>query len=118
MAERERKDLHARTEKLDLELAICDGFGLSNQLIQTLFGHCAVALFVNVNAVSRAWRLSIDAHAKSHGRSWRCWDEMKIAGVKTVRDASIGLVQYGGFLLHRPIGRQPPFFRRNRAGSS
>src|SRR5262249_19530634 len=92
-AERECKNLHARTEKLDLELTIGDGFWLSDQLVHTLFGHYAAALFVDVNPVSRAWRLPIDPYAKSHGRSWRCraHDEMKIAGVKTVRDASIGL---------------------------
>src|SRR5712675_1443653 len=109
-AKRERKNLHARIEKLDLELAIGDGFRLSDQLVQTLFGHRALALFVNVNSVSRAWRLSIDQHAKSHRRSWRCraqccrprccrtHDEMKIAGVKTIRDTSIGLVQRSGIL--------------------
>jgi hypothetical protein len=106
-AERERKSFHARIEKLDLELSIGDGLGLSDQLVQPLFGNCAVALLVNVNSVSRAWRLSIDQHAKSHGRSWHRWahDEMKIAGVKAVRDASTGLVQYGGILLHSPIAR-------------
>ena len=62
-AERERKSLHARTEKLDPELAIDDGSQLSDQLVQTLFGHCSIALFVNVNSMSRAWRLSIDQHA-------------------------------------------------------
>ena len=74
------------------------GFGLSDQLVQTLFGHRAVALLVDVDAVSRARRLSIDQHAKSHGRSWRrrAHDEMKIAGVKAVRDAAVGLVQHGG----------------------
>src|SRR5215510_13601558 len=94
-AERERKSLHARTQKLDLELSIGDGFRLSDQLVQTLFGHRAVALLVNVCSVGRARRLSVDQHAKFHGRSWRCrtHDEMKIAGVKAVRDASIGFVQ-------------------------
>jgi hypothetical protein len=37
-AERERKSLHARIEKLDLELSISDGLRLSDQLIQPLFG--------------------------------------------------------------------------------
>ena len=117
-AERERKSLHARTEKLDLELSIGDGLRLPDQLVQTLFGHCAVALLVNVNSVRRAWRLSIDQHAKSHGRSWRrrAHDEMKIAGVKAVRDASIGLVQHGGFLLHRPIAGQRPFIQAQPRG--
>ena len=56
-AEGERKSLHARIEKLDLELSIGDGLRLSDQLIQPLFGHRAVALLVDVDAVSRARRL-------------------------------------------------------------
>ena len=97
-AERERKSLHARIEKLDLELSISDGLRLPDQLIQPLFGHRAVALFVDVDAVSSARRLSIDADAKAHGSSSRrrAHDEMKIAGVKAVRDPSVGLVQHGG----------------------
>jgi hypothetical protein len=65
-AERERKDLHAGIEKLDLDLSIGDGLRLSDQLIEALLGNCAVALVVNVNSVSGARRLSIDEHAKSH----------------------------------------------------
>jgi hypothetical protein len=42
-AEGERKSLHARTEKLDFELSIDDGFRLSDQLVETLFGQCTVA---------------------------------------------------------------------------
>ncbi len=118
LAERERKNLHAWTEKLDLELVIGDGFRLSDQLVQTLFGHHAVALFVNVNSVSRAWRPSIDQHAKSHGSAWGrgAHDKMKIAGVKTVRDASIGLVQHGGLVLHRPIPRKRPIVQAQLRG--
>jgi len=73
ISERERKSLHARTEKLDLELSIGDGFRLPDQLVETLFGTVPFPLLVNVDSVSRAWRLSIDQHAKSHGRSWRRW---------------------------------------------
>ena len=92
-AERERKSLHARIEKLDLELSISDGLRLSDQLIQPLFGHRTVALVVNVNSVSSARRLSIDEHAKSNGSSSHCrsHDEMKIAGVKAVRDPPLAL---------------------------
>src|SRR5207237_5238938 len=64
-AERERESLHARIEKLDLELSISNGLGLPDQLIQPLFCKRAVALVVNVNSMSSARRLSIDAHAKS-----------------------------------------------------
>ena len=65
-AEGERKSLYARTEKLDLELSICDGLCLSYQLVQPLFGHCTVALLVNVDSMRRTWLLSIDHHAKSY----------------------------------------------------
>src|SRR5713226_6437907 len=100
-AECEHKRLHARIEKHDLELPISDRLRLSDQLIQPLFGNRAVALVVNVNSVSSAGRLSIDEHAKSYGSSshGRPHDEMKIAGVKAVRDPSVGLVQDNGWVL-------------------
>src|SRR5438309_11133828 len=68
--------------------------------------------------MSRARRLSVDQLAKSYGCFWRRWahDEMKIAGVKAVRDASTGLVQYGGILLHCPIARQRPFIQAQPRG--
>ena len=37
--EGESISLHARIEKFDLELSISDGLGLSDQLVQPLFGH-------------------------------------------------------------------------------
>src|SRR5580658_3140900 len=90
-AERERESLQPRIEKLDFELTVGDRLLLPDQLIQPLLGHRAVALFVDVNAVSRARLSSIDQNAKFYGRSRRrrAHDEMKIAGVKTVGDASI-----------------------------
>src|SRR5215212_7995072 len=99
-AERERKSLHARIEKLDLEASISNGLRLSDQLIQPLFGNRAVALVVNVNSVSSARRLSVDEHAKPHRGSSRCRShhEMKVAGVEAVRDPPVGLVQHGGLL--------------------
>ncbi len=42
-AEGEHKGLYARSEKLDLEQAISNGFGLPDQLIQSLFGKQAQA---------------------------------------------------------------------------
>src|SRR5262249_60585788 len=85
-AERERKRLHARIEKLDLELPISNGLGLADQLIQPLLGRRAVALLINVTSVSSTRRLSIEEHAKAHGRSSRCraHHQMQIAGVKAV----------------------------------
>src|SRR5437870_2641559 len=109
-AERERKSLHARIEELDLELSVSDGVRLSDQLIEPLFANRAVALVVDVDSVSSAWRLSIDEHAKSHGSSSyrRSHDEMKVAGVKTVRDPPAGLVQHDSVFLHRPVTGKGP----------
>src|SRR5262245_61397618 len=70
-AECERKSLHTRIEKLNLELPVSDGLRLSDQLIQPLFGNLAGALIVNVNSVSGARRLSVNERAKSHGTASR-----------------------------------------------
>src|SRR5262249_59182164 len=90
LAERERKDLDARTGKLDLDLAIDDGFGLPDQLVQALLRHRAVALLVDIGAVRRAGRLPVDQNAKSHRRArcGRAHDEMEIAGVGKIHDTS------------------------------
>ena len=85
------------------------------------YSRCSVTVplpcVVDVSSVGRARRLSIDQHAKSHGgsRRRRAHDEMKIAGVKAVRDAAIGLVQRGGIPLHRPIAGQRPIVQAQAA---
>ena len=93
---------------------------MPDQLIQPLFGNRAVALVVDVDSVRSARRLSIDEHAKSHGGSSRCrsHDEMKIAGVKAVRDPPVGLVQHSGLFLHRPIARKGPLIESQPRGGS
>ena len=58
-AKRERKSLHACIEKLDLEQSISDGLRLSNQLIEPLFAHRAVALVVNVKSARRSLALPV-----------------------------------------------------------
>src|SRR5690349_831503 len=70
LAKRERIGLDAWIEKLDLEQSISDRLRLSDQLVQPLFIHSAVALVVNVDAMRCARRLSINAQAKSHRRAW------------------------------------------------
>ena len=109
-AECEAKSLHARIKKLDFKLTIGNWTGLPDQLVQTLFGHRADALFVNVKSVRRAWRLSIDQHTKFYGRSWRrgTHDEMKVPRMKAVCDATVGLVQFDGVALYRPVAGQRP----------
>ena len=65
-AEGEHEDLHARIEKLDLELAVGDGSRLSNQLIHPGLGDGPVALLVHIDAVRGTGRLSVDEHPEAH----------------------------------------------------
>jgi hypothetical protein len=118
-AERERKHLHARIEKHDLELPIGDGLRLPDQLIEPLCRHRAIAVVVDIQSVRRAGRLAIEEHAKAHGSAPRGQphDEMQITGVKTVRDAPMGLVQHRGLWLDRPLpGKRPMIAPQPRGG--
>jgi hypothetical protein len=84
----EREGLDAGTGELDLERSIDDGPGLTNQLIQPLFGDLAGAGAVDVGAVGDPRRLSINRHAKRHRGSGpgRSHDQMKVARMKAVAD--------------------------------
>src|SRR6266568_8666958 len=110
LAEGEHKRLHARIEKLDLEKAISYVPRLSDQLIQPLVAHHPVALPVNINAGSLAWRPSIEEHTKVHGGSsrHRSYDQMQITRVKAVRDAPVGLIECCSFSAHRPLSCKRP----------
>jgi hypothetical protein len=103
--ERERVGRHAWIEKLDFELPIGDGLRLSDQLVQPLLDNHATALVVNIGPMSRARRLSVNAHPESHPGPSRCrsHDKMKIAGVKTIHNPPVGLVQHRSLLVHGPI---------------
>ena len=117
-AERESERFHARIEKLDFESPVSDGTGLPDQLIQPLLGDGAVALLVDIEAVSRAGRLRLDHDAKAHRRARRCRShhEMNIARVETIRDASVRLVQRGVSALHRPVAGQRPLIEGQPRG--
>src|SRR6476660_4324148 len=83
-AERESERLDARVEEPDLELAVGDGPGLPDQLIQALIDGLSVALGVDVDSMSGAGRFSVDEDPKADGRpSGRgSHYEVKIARVK------------------------------------
>ena len=91
-------------------MSICDRRGLTDQLIHPRFGNRTIALVVDVNAVRSPRRLPIDEHAKSHGSPLRhrCHNEMKIAGLKSVRDPAFGLIERDGLSPDRPITRKSP----------
>src|SRR5215472_2758826 len=95
-AEGEGERLDAGIEEFDLEPSIDDGLLLHDQLVHPRFGNCAVALVVYVTSVSGAGQLSIYKHTKSQWVSAgaRSHDQMKIAGVKSIRNAPAGLIQH------------------------
>src|SRR5215211_4866612 len=103
-AEGEAISLHARIEKLDLELPINDGLGLSDQLIHSLFGNRAVALLINIDSVSTIRRLSIDEHAKWHRQTslGRSHHEVHVARMEPDRNPSGRLVEHCGVLSKPP----------------
>src|SRR5438128_8509973 len=112
-ASSERKDisLHARIEKLDLEHSIGNRLGLPDELVEPLFSGRAVALLVDVGPVSIPRRAPIKEHAETYRRSatWRSHDQVQIARVKPVDDATVGLVERYGTGVQRPIAAERPF---------
>ena len=110
-AECEIKHRDAWIEKFDLELPVLDGPRLPYQLIHSRrFGYRAITLAIGISSVSGGRRLSIDQHAKAHRCTARrqTHDEIKVAGMKAVRDPPVGLVEYGSLFPYGPITRKGP----------
>src|SRR5206468_9793945 len=115
-SERKHVSLDAGIEKLDLEQPIHNGLGLSDELVEPLLRHRAVALFVHVPAASIARRLTVNEHAESYRRSSgeRSHDQMQIARVKPIDDASVRFIEgyeAGGY---RPIATERPLIEPQR----
>ena len=101
LTEREIKCLHARIEKLNRDLSLSNRLRLPNELIHPRFGNDAIALGIYVTTVSGPWRLSIDEYAKPRGSSSHRWthDEIDVASVKAIDNASICSRQHDGIFL-------------------
>jgi hypothetical protein len=68
LAERERVGLDGGIKEGDLESAVGDEAGLTNQLVQPMSPHRSVASIVDIDPMRRSRRLSVDEHAESHWR--------------------------------------------------
>ena len=94
-AERERKRLHARVKKLDLELAVDDGAGWRI----SWYIRCSVTVPMPCSSTSTpcaapgACPSSSTRNRTEAPRAGRTHDEVEVAGVKAVRDPTAGLVQ-------------------------
>src|SRR5262245_11033325 len=100
--EGERKRLDPGIEELDFEGVIRDGTRLANELIETWLGYDAVAFAVRVDPMRISGRVTVQENAKPHATARRRWphDEMKVTGVETKGDASVGRVRNRGLLAH------------------
>jgi hypothetical protein len=113
-AEREVKRFDSRLKKLDLKHTIRNRLGLPDQLIEALLGNCAIALVVNVAAMRRTRRMSIDENAKWHETLTRCRShhEVNIPSVKAIGDPPVGRIQCNRFSANRPIPLKRPMVER------
>ena len=66
-SEREHVRFEGGVEKLDVEAPVDDRTGLADQLVEALVGDGAVAVLVDVQAVSGTRRLPVDADPEGHG---------------------------------------------------
>src|SRR5262249_1051861 len=113
-AEREAKGLRPGVQKLDLEQAIVDGLGLTNELVEPRLRQRPVPLGVAVRAVRGLRRLPVDRDAEANRRSSLAGphDEIHVAGVEAVHDASPRLLRDGGLPPDHPLACQGPVVER------
>src|SRR5439155_3820660 len=90
--------------------------GLSDELVEPLVRHRAVALFVHVPAASIARRLTVNEHAESYRRSSgeRSHDQMQVARMKPIADASVRFIEGYEARGYRPIAAKRPLIEPQR----
>src|SRR5262245_337514 len=110
---RERERFDARIEKFDLEAAIHDWRGLTNELMQPLFGNGAVAGGIDIEAVRGARRLAVDRHAKAYRvlATRRSHDQVKVTRVELIRDSAVGTIRNRRLPADRPFTVERPLIQ-------
>src|ERR1035441_1184696 len=101
LSEGEGECLDAQSEKFDPEGTIAHCAFLPDQLIEAAFGHHAEAVCVAVHAAIGARRFSIERNAEADWPSVaaRRKNEVKVAGMKAINDASGGREQRSNLAL-------------------
>ena len=64
--------MHSRNEKLNLKSAVLKTATLANQLIETIFSHCAVTVRICIHTVIRAWSHSVYHDTKTNRLAVLC----------------------------------------------
>ena len=99
-------------------VSIHDRFRLPDQLIQPLIDGRAVAVLVDVEAMSRTWRAAVERHANTHGAlsARRTHDQMKVARLKAARESAVGTGQNNRLPAHHPLAGKRPFIQPQARG--
>ena len=86
--------------------------------MEPLLGEGSAALFVGVESVSVAGRVTIDEYAERHGSTSRTWchDEVDVAGVEAEEDSAAGAVENTRPTLDRPIPGEGPMVQIQPVG--
>src|ERR1700693_862062 len=95
LSKREAEGFDAAVEELDLKPPVADRSRLTDQLIHPLLHNRAVFARVDIGSVGWPSALTVEQHAKPHGRalSRRSHHEVHIARVELVRDPSSRTVE-------------------------
>ena len=86
-----QKACDAHVEEFDLELAIGDATGLSDELVEAGLRDRAVAVSVHIDSVRIAGRLAVDPHAEPTWRAGGCRaeDQVRVPSVEAVPDRRV-----------------------------
>jgi hypothetical protein len=106
-AKRESVGINSRIQEFNCERAVTYRIVLSDKLIRTLAVDNALTVRIDVGAVIRARRISINGHAKSYRFAVRggTRDEMQIAGVKSIHNTAAYSIEDRILTSDRPIAR-------------
>jgi hypothetical protein len=110
LAKREAEGFGAPVLELDLKPPVTDRSLLADELIHPLLYNRAVPVCVDISSVARRGALTVEQHAKPHGRalSRRSHHEVHIARVELVRDLAVGAVERARVGADRPVARESP----------
>src|SRR3954471_16837751 len=109
LAECERVRLGAGLEQRDLQRSVADRVVLAHQLVHAAVPKHAVPVRIDVEAVCRAWRLAVEAHAEGHrgvpsGRKY----DVCVARMEPEGDAAARLVEDDVLGRDRPLSGGRP----------
>src|SRR5262245_9118998 len=118
LAESECVGLSARIKEPDLKSALRDCALLPDQLVEPLTGHDSRAVGINVRAMVRARRRTIDGDLESDRLAIRSGtqNKVKVPGTVSVDDAAALFLKGRMLVVDGPLAGKSPFVQPRRPG--